>query len=128
MVAECNSNIKMARAIAGVLDGFSIGSNDLTQLTLGVDRDSALLAPLFDENNAAVKQLIAEVIRVAHDCGRKTGLCGQAPSDDPAFTAFLIRQGIDSIAFNPDAFVRGIRHMLAAEGERVESLSGEKAF
>ncbi len=128
VMAEIPSNILMAREFAAVFDGFSIGSNDLTQLTLGVDRDSALLAPLFDENNAAVKQLIAEVIRVAHDCRRKTGLCGQAPSDDPAFAAFLIRQGIDSIAFNPDAFVRGIRHMLAAEGERTETLSGEKAF
>ena len=86
-------------------DGFSIGSNDLTQLILGVDRDSAELAGLFDERDAAVKRMIVEVIGRAHRCGTKVGICGQAPSNYPEFAAFLVESGIDSISLNPDSFV-----------------------
>jgi pyruvate,water dikinase len=99
-------------------DGFSIGSNDLTQLTLGLDRDSALVAPLFDERNPAVLSLIADVIARARACGRKIGICGQAPSDYPEFARFLVREGIDSISLNPDAVVHGFETIAAAEREQ----------
>jgi pyruvate,water dikinase len=89
-----------------VFDGFSIGSNDLTQLTLGVDRDSEIVAHVFDERNPAVKKMIAEVIRVARAKGRKIGICGQAPSDYPDFAQFLVEAGIDSISLNPDTVLR----------------------
>ena len=115
VMAEIPSNVLMAKEFAEVFDGFSIGSNDLTQLTLGLDRDSAIISDLFDENNPAVKSMIAQVIQTAKACGAKIGLCGQAPSDDPAFAAFLVQQGIDSISFNPDALLKGIENMLAAE-------------
>ncbi|MDX2134492.1 MAG: phosphoenolpyruvate synthase [Saprospiraceae bacterium] len=115
VMAEIPSNVVLARAFAEVFDGFSIGSNDLTQLTLGLDRDSAIISDLFDENNEAVKDMIARVIHDAHAAGAKIGLCGQAPSDDPAFAAFLVQQGINSISFNPDALLKGIENMLKAE-------------
>lgn len=115
VMAEIPSNVILAEAFAGVFDGFSIGSNDLTQLTLGVDRDSAVISDLFDENNPAVRSMIASVIRTARTCGAKIGLCGQAPSDQPAFAAFLVESGIDSIAFNPDALLKGIDNMNRAE-------------
>ncbi|MBL7923958.1 MAG: phosphoenolpyruvate synthase [Bacteroidia bacterium] len=115
VMAEIPSNVILAEEFAQVFDGFSIGSNDLTQLTLGLDRDSSLLSDLFDENNAAVKSMIAEVIQKAKKAGRKIGLCGQAPSDFPEFAKFLIDQGIDSISFNPDALLRGIQNMTLAE-------------
>ena len=115
VMAEIPSNVLMAKEFAEVFDGFSIGSNDLTQLTLGLDRDSAIISDLFDENNPAVKSMIAQVIQTAKASGAKIGLCGQAPSDDPAFAAFLVQQGIDSISFNPDALLKGIENMLAAE-------------
>jgi pyruvate,water dikinase len=89
-----------------LFDGFSIGSNDLTQLTLGVDRDSALLAEIFDERDPAVKRLIERVVRGAHAKGRRVGICGEAPSNDPAFAEFLVGLGIDSISLNADAFPR----------------------
>ncbi len=106
VMAEIPSNILMAEKFAAVFDGFSIGSNDLTQLTLGVDRDSARVAPLFDERISAVTHSCAELISVAHRCGRKVGICGQAPSDYPDFAAFLVAQGIDSISLSPDAIIR----------------------
>jgi pyruvate,water dikinase len=106
----------LAEQFAERFDGFSIGSNDLTQLTLGVDRDSARLARLFDEDNPAVTTLIAGVIRSAHKMGRKVGLCGQAPSDRPEFARFLVRSGIDSISVTPDSFARVKEHVAAAEG------------
>jgi pyruvate,water dikinase len=109
------SNVILAEDFAKVFDGFSIGSNDLTQLTLGLDRDSALLSDIFDENNPAVKSMIAEVIQKAKKAGVKIGLCGQAPSDFPEFAQILIDQGIDSISFNPDALIRGVENMLEAE-------------
>jgi pyruvate,water dikinase len=115
MMVEVPSNVIQAEAFAELVDGFSIGSNDLTQLTLGIDRDSALIAPLFNERDPAVEWMIAHVIEVAHRKGIKVGLCGQAPSDDPDFAAFLVRRGIDSISFNPDALIRGIQSISFAE-------------
>jgi pyruvate,water dikinase len=117
VMCEIPSNVILADQFAERFDGFSIGSNDLTQLTLGVDRDSARLAPLFDEENAAVTALIASVIRSAHAKGRKIGLCGQAPSDRPEFARFLVHAGIDSISVTPDSFARVKQHVAAAEGE-----------
>ncbi|MCS5491707.1 phosphoenolpyruvate synthase [Algoriphagus limi] len=115
VMAEIPSNVILAKEFTKVFDGFSIGSNDLTQLTLGVDRDSEILSELFDENNPAVKWMISEVIKVARKNGKKIGLCGQAPSDKPEFAKFLIDAGIDSISFNPDALLRGIKNMVKAE-------------
>ncbi|MBO0349148.1 phosphoenolpyruvate synthase, partial [Phormidium pseudopriestleyi FRX01] len=85
---------------------FSIGSNDLTQLTLGLDRDSSLVAHIFDERNQAVKDMVAMVIKTAKKTGRKIGICGQAPSDYPEFARFLVELGIDSISLNPDSVMK----------------------
>ena len=115
VMCEIPSNVILAEEFADRFDGFSIGSNDLTQLTLGVDRDSTRLAPLFDEENPAVTALIASVIRSAHAKGCKVGLCGQAPSDRPEFARFLVRAGIDSISVTPDSFARVKQHVAAAE-------------
>lgn len=115
VMAEIPSNIILAREFAHLFDGFSIGSNDLTQLTLGLDRDSEIVSDLFDENNDAIKDQIRHLIECAHQEGVKVGLCGQAPSDYPAFTSFLVQCGIDSISFNPDAVVRGISNIARAE-------------
>lgn len=108
VMAEIPANILLAEDFAGVFDGFSIGSNDLTQLTLGIDRDSALVADLFDEENAASKLLIVQMIRKAKLLNKKVGLCGQAPSDSESFTRLLVENGINSIAFNADALIKGI--------------------
>ena len=118
---EVPSNVILAEEFAEIFDGFSIGSNDLTQLTLGLDRDSDLISPLFDENNKAVRKLISEVIQVANVSNTKIGLCGQAPSDFPEFAKFLVESGIDSISFVPDALIKGIKNIQMAEQER-ESL------
>lgn len=115
VMAEIPSNVILADEFAKIFDGFSIGSNDLTQLTLGIDRDSAIISDLFDENNAAVKEMLSRVIKSAKKAGRSIGLCGQAPSDDPSFARFLVEQGIDTISFNPDALLRGIENIRAAE-------------
>nr|MBI1229029.1 phosphoenolpyruvate synthase [Cytophagales bacterium] len=115
VMIEIPSNVLLADEFAKLFDGFSIGSNDLTQLTLGLDRDSALVSFLFSEENPAVKSLIKETIQAAKRNGIKVGLCGQAPSDLPAFAKFLVDEGIDSISFNPDALIRGIENMVAAE-------------
>jgi pyruvate,water dikinase len=117
VMCEIPSNVILAADFAEIFDGFSIGSNDLTQLTLGLDRDSALVAPLFDERNPAVLSLVADVIARARARGRKIGICGQAPSDYPEFARFLVRHGIDSISLNPDAVVRGLQTIAAAERE-----------
>ncbi|HZU84513.1 MAG TPA: phosphoenolpyruvate synthase [Polyangiaceae bacterium] len=117
VMAEIPSNILLAERFAEIFDGFSIGSNDLTQLTLGVDRDSTTVAPLFDERNEAVKWSCAWLLDAAHKAGRKVGICGQAPSDFPDFAAFLVTRGIDSISLNPDALVRTTRRVLAVEAE-----------
>jgi pyruvate,water dikinase len=115
VMCEIPSNVILAKAFAERFDGFSIGSNDLTQLTLGVDRDSEDLAELFDEQDAAVKWMIESVIREAHKAGAKVGLCGQAPSDHPEFAEFLVACGIDSISVSPDSFVAVKRQVAAAE-------------
>lgn len=115
MMCEIPSNVILAEEFAQRFDGFSIGSNDLTQLLLGVDRDSELLAAMFDERDAAVTIAIAEAIRKAHAAGIKIGICGQAPSNYPDFTEFLVREGIDSISLNPDSFVKTCSVVAAAE-------------
>ena len=97
------------------MNGFSIGSNDLTHLVLGVDRDSSELSYLFDERNEAVKKMIASLIATAHKAGRKVGICGQAPSDYPDFAKFLVENGIDSISLNPDSVVKTKRLVAIAE-------------
>jgi len=115
VMCEIPSNVILAEEFAGIFDGFSIGSNDLTQLVLGVDRDSEIVAHLFDERNDAVKKMVAAVIKAAKATGRKIGICGQAPSDYPEFAQFLVRQGIDSISLNPDAVIKTTPAILEAE-------------
>ncbi|KAI2791654.1 Phosphoenolpyruvate synthase [Penicillium oxalicum] len=105
VMGEIPSNVILAAQFARHFDGFSIGSNDLTQLTLGVDRDSAELGDLFNEQDEAVKWMIERVIRVAHENGCKVGICGQAPSDHPEFAAFLVNCGIDSVSVSPDSYI-----------------------
>ena len=115
MMVEIPSNALLAEEFAKHFDGFSIGSNDLTQLTLGVDRDSELLSEIFSPFDPAVMQLISMSIEKAKSAGIKIGLCGQAPSDYPEFASFLVECGIDSISFNPDALIKGIENMYNAE-------------
>jgi len=112
---EIPSNVILAEQFAEIFEGFSIGSNDLTQLTLGIDRDSELMGQLFDENDEAAKQMISMTIRSARNTKTKIGLCGQAPSDFPEFANFLVEEGIDSISFNPDALLQGIENINIAE-------------
>ncbi len=121
VMCEIPSNVILAREFAQRFDGFSIGSNDLTQLTLGVDRDSEELASLFDEQNEAVKWMIRHVIAEAHAAGVKVGLCGQAPSNHPEFAAFLVACGIDSISVSPDSFV-AVKQSVASAENRGASL------
>lgn len=118
VMVEIPSNVILLEEFAEVFDGFSIGSNDLTQLTLGIDRDSQLMGALFDENNAAAKKMISMAIEKARKTGKKIGLCGQAPSDFPDFAAFLVNEGISSISFNPDALLTGIQNINQAEDKR----------
>jgi pyruvate,water dikinase len=115
VMCEIPSNVVLAREFARIFDGFSIGSNDLTQLVLGVDRDSELVAPIFDERNPAVLAMVASVIDAAQATGRKIGICGQAPSDYPEFTRFLVGRGITSISLSPDALLRGLEAIAEAE-------------
>lgn len=115
VMCEIPSNVILAEEFARRFDGFSIGSNDLTQLVLGVDRDSAELRGLFDERDPAVKRMIADVIARAHRAGVKVGICGEAPSNHPDFAAFLVECGIDSMSLNPDSFVTAARAVAAAE-------------
>ncbi|TVR86530.1 MAG: phosphoenolpyruvate synthase [Saprospirales bacterium] len=117
VMIEIPSNALLADEFAKLFDGFSIGSNDLTQLTLGLDRDSALISYLFNEENPAIKSLISQTIRAAKRNQIKVGLCGQAPSDIPEFAGFLVEEGIDSISFNPDALIRGIENINLAESK-----------
>ncbi|MDZ7955303.1 phosphoenolpyruvate synthase [Nostoc sp. DedQUE09] len=115
VMCELPSNVILAEEFAEVFDGFSIGSNDLTQLTLGIDRDSALVARLFDERSLAVKQMVKMVIETAKKCDRKIGICGQAPSDYPEFAQFLVEQGIDSISLNPDSVLKTMLEVAKVE-------------
>ena len=105
MMCEIPSNALLADKFLEHVDGFSIGSNDMTQLTLGLDRDSGLIAHLFDERNEAVKALLAMAIQAARKAGKYVGICGQGPSDHPDFAAWLVEQGIDSVSLNPDTVV-----------------------
>ncbi|WP_414512452.1 phosphoenolpyruvate synthase [Nostoc sp. PCC 9305] len=115
VMCELPSNVILAEEFAEVFDGFSIGSNDLTQLTLGIDRDSALVARLFDERSPAVKRMVKMVIETAKKCDRKIGICGQAPSDYPEFAQFLVEQGIDSISLNPDSVLKTMLEVAKVE-------------
>lgn len=115
MMVEIPSNVLLEERFAEIFDGFSIGSNDLTQLTLGIDRDSSLVSDSFNEQDPSVKMLISSAIKKAKYAGVKIGLCGQAPSDIPGFATFLVREGIDSISFNPDSLLQGITNMVIAE-------------
>jgi pyruvate,water dikinase len=115
VMCEIPSNVILAEEFAEIFDGFSIGSNDLTQLILGVDRDSEIVAPIFDERNPAVKKMIAQVIATCRAKGRKIGICGQAPSDYPEFARFLVEQGIDSISLNPDTVLKTTLAVLETE-------------
>ena len=126
VMAEIPSNVILAEDFARLFDGFSIGSNDLTQLVLGIDRDSAIVSDLFDESNPAVTRMLNSVIRDARKAGRKIGLCGQAPSDRPAFARLLVEAGIDSISFNPDALLRGIENISLAEQAAVAPAAGSQ--
>jgi pyruvate,water dikinase len=118
VMAELPSNILRAEAFAERFDGFSIGTNDLTQLALGVDRDSERLAGLFDERDPTVTAMIRRLIEAAHAAGRPVGICGQAPSDHPDYAAFLVDAGIDSISVIPDTVVDVLRHTAEAEAAR----------
>jgi pyruvate,water dikinase len=125
VMCEIPSNVLLADEFAEAFDGFSIGSNDLTQLILGVDRDSEIVAEIFDERNPAVKKMIAEVIAVCRRKGRKIGICGQAPSDYPEFAQFLVEQGIDSISLNPDTVLKTTVAILEKEKQQNEPTEEE---
>jgi len=125
LMAELPSNIIMAREFAQHIDGFSIGSNDLTQLTLGLDRDSGLVAHLYDERNEAVKGLLRMLIRTAKEEGVKVGICGQGPSDFPDFAQFLVEEGIDSISVTPDSFVKTVKAIQAIEKKKLTKVIKE---
>ena len=115
VMCEVPSNVVLAGRFAQRFDGFSIGSNDLTQLVLGIDRDSELLADSFDARDPAVQWMIRHVIEEAHANGAAVGLCGQAPSDHPAFAGFLVACGIDSVSVTPDSFEAVKHHVASAE-------------
>jgi pyruvate,water dikinase len=124
VMAEIPSNIILADQFSEVFDGFSIGSNDLTQLTLGVDRDSSQIAALFDERNDAIYRSLLELLKTAKTYERKVGICGQAPSDFPEFARFLVEHEIDSLSLNPDAVLRTTKMILELEGWKDEEPSG----
>ena len=128
VMAEIPSNILLAKEFAKRFDGFSIGSNDLTQLVLGVDRDSTILAPLFDERNDAVKKMIRNLIVTAHESKAKVGICGQAPSDYPEFSEFLVQVGIDSISLNPDSVIKMKRVVAQQEAEKGWEMEGDSVM
>jgi pyruvate,water dikinase len=127
MMVETPANVLQIGDVAAHFDGFSIGSNDLTQLTLGVDRDSSLVARAFDERHPAVRSLIQQAIQGAHRARRTIGLCGQAPSDYPDFARFLVECGIDSISLNPDSMLSTIPIVLAAEAGRSAASTSHQA-
>jgi len=119
-MCEIPANVILADEFLKIFDGYSIGSNDLTQLTLGLDRDSATVAHLFDENNAAVRRMIAQVIRSAQTAHKPIGICGQAPSDFPEFAEWLVEQGIESISLNPDTAIKTALRVGAAERSNLD--------
>jgi len=105
-MCEIPSNVILAEDFLDIFDGYSIGSNDLTQLTLGLDRDSELLGNIYDERNPAVKKLLSDVIKIANKKGKYVGICGQAPSDFPDMAEFLVKEGIESMSLNPDSIIK----------------------
>lgn len=115
-MCEIPSNVILADQFLELVDGYSLGTNDLTQLTLGLDRDSGLVAHLYDERNQAVKDLVAQVIHKCNEKGKYIGICGQAPSDYPEFAAFVVEQGIQTISLNPDTVVK--TRLMVAELEK----------
>jgi pyruvate,water dikinase len=117
LMAEIPSNIIMAEEFAQHIDGFSIGSNDLTQLTLGLDRDSSLVAHLYDERNPAVKRMLEMLITTAKKAKVKVGICGQGPSDFPDFAQFLVELGIDSISVTPDSVIKTVKAIAEVEAK-----------
>ena len=121
IMCEIPNNVIQIDAFAKLFDGFSIGSNDLTQLTLGVDRDSEIVAFDFDERDPGVKQMIRLAVEGAKRNGRHSGICGQAPSDYPEMAEFLVSIGIDSMSLSPDAVLATIRHVLAVQAQRLPS-------
>jgi pyruvate,water dikinase len=121
------SNVVRAREFLRIFDGYSIGSNDLTQLALGIDRDSGTISGLFDEEDPAVKDLIAAAIDAAHEAGKPIGICGQAPSDRPEFAAWLVSRGISSISLNPDSVIRVRRFIAEAESAPIQTRSNATA-
>ena len=127
VMCEIPSNVILAEEFAEIFDGFSIGSNDLTQLVLGVDRDSEIVAHLFDERNPAVMRFIKDVIGRARAAGRKIGICGQAPSDYPEFARFLVSCRIHSVSLNPDTVLKTIRAVLDMERELSEKPAASSA-
>ena len=127
VMCELPANVIAADLFAEIFDGFSIGSNDLTQLVLGLDRDSEIVAHLFDERNEAVKRAIVHAIREAKRAGRKIGICGQAPSDYPEVVSFLVEQGIDSISLNPDVAIKTLLLVAEAESKLSRLRTGQPA-
>jgi pyruvate,water dikinase len=126
MMCEIPSNVILMKDFCEFFDGISIGSNDLTQLMLGIDRDSEWVAPLFDERDPSVQQMIAFAIKEAHRAGKRIGICGQAPSDYPEFARFLVEQGIDSISLNPDSVMR--MFMVISESESRGTLNEREKY
>ena len=124
VMAEIPSNVVVAEAFAQRFDGFSIGSNDLTQLVLGIDRDSERLSGLFNERHPAVKDTIARLLASSKKTGSHTGICGQAPSDHPEFARFLVEHGIDSISVTPDSFLRVKAQIALAEAALSQKTTG----
>jgi pyruvate,water dikinase len=116
-MCELPANVVFADEFLRVFDGYSIGSNDLTQLALGLDRDSEMVAHLFDERNGAVERMIEQAIEAAQRAGKKIGICGQAPSDYPEFARFLVERGISSISLNPDTVIETTQTILDAESQ-----------
>ncbi len=124
-MCELPANVVFADEFLKVFDGYSIGSNDLTQLALGLDRDSEMVAHLFDERNGAVEKMVAMAIDAAIRCGKKIGICGQAPSDYPEFADFLVEKGINSISLNPDTVIQTTHHILETEKALAKAAAGE---
>jgi pyruvate,water dikinase len=120
VMCEIPSNVVCADEFSEIFDGFSIGSNDLTQLTLGLDRDSEIVSHIYDERNDAVKRLVSQVIKIAKEKGRKIGICGDAPSTFPEFAKFLVECGIDSMSLSPDAIVKTLVAIAAVEEKLAE--------
>jgi pyruvate, water dikinase len=127
VMCEIPNNVIQVDAFAKLFDGFSIGSNDLTQLVLGIDRDSDLLADSFDERDPGVMEMIRQAIAGAHRHGCKIGICGQAPSDYPEYARFLVENGIDSISLNPDSVLGVIERVRNLEQARPKVAAGGKA-